>query len=157
VCLIDPSEKIGGMNHFMLPTRFDHDSDYRNTCYGVYAMDLLMNEVMKLGAERGRLRAKVFGAAHLLGFRTGKESVPESNSSFILSYLETERIPLLSKDLGGESARTIYFFTDTGQVMLKRLSSGLLSQKIRSKEKSYEQKIARLVEQPADVTLFAEP
>jgi chemotaxis protein CheD len=153
VCLIDPREGIGGMNHFMLPSRLDPDGDHRSACYGVYAMDLLMNEMMKLGAERGRLQAKVFGAAHLLGMREGAQSVATQNAAFITSYLKTEGIPPASQDLGGDRPRTIYFFTDNGRVLLKRLGQGALGQ-IARRERQYERKVAMTMEAPSDVTLF---
>ncbi len=153
VCLIDPRERIGGMNHFMLPSRLDPDGDHRSACYGVYAMDLLMNEVMKLGGERGRLQAKIFGAAHLLGMKEGAQSVATQNAAFITSYLKTEGIPLTSQDIGGDRPRTIYFFTDTGRVLLKRLGQGALGQLAR-RERQYERKVAATLEAPSDVTLF---
>jgi chemotaxis receptor (MCP) glutamine deamidase CheD len=153
VCLLDPRQRIGGMNHFMLPSRLDPDGDHLSACYGVYAMDLLVNEMMKLGAERGRLRAKVFGAAHLLGMREGAQSVATQNAAFITSYLETEGIPLASQDLGGDRPRTIYFFTDTGRVLLKRLGRGALGQ-LAVRERQYERKVVLTLETPADVTLF---
>lgn len=153
VCLHDSAKGIGGMNHFMLPSRLDPDGDHRSACYGVYAMDLLMNEMMKLGAEWGRLQAKVFGAARLLGITGGAQSVPDQNAAFILSYLKTEGIPLLSQDLGGDRPRTIYFFIDTGRVLLKRLGEGAMSRLV-PREERYERKIVRTLERPPAVTLF---
>jgi chemotaxis protein CheD len=153
VCLRDPLEGIGGMNHFMLPRQLDRESDYRSACYGVYAMDLLINEVMKLGAERGRLQAKIFGAANLLGMRDGPQSVATQNAAFITSYLKTEGIPLVSQDLGGDRPRTVYFFTETGRVLLKRLGQGVQG-RLALSEQQYERKVVRTLEAPADVTLF---
>jgi chemotaxis protein CheD len=153
VCLVDPVERIGGMNHFMLPSRLDQGGDYRNTCYGVYAMDLLMNEMIKLGADRGRLQAKVFGAAYLLGLGGGAQSVATQNTGFIASYLKNEGIPLIAQDLGGDRPRIIYFFTDTGRILLKRLGQGA-SGRLALRERQYERKALRAIEAPADVTLF---
>jgi len=156
VCLREPRKRIGGMNHFMLPTRLDRDSDQRSACYGVYAMDLLVNELMKLGAERGRLQAKVFGAAHLLGTGNGLHSVATQNAAFILSYLKTEAIPLLSYDLGGVQPRTVHFFTDTGRVLLKQLGHQRRS-RIVLQERRHERKVLRTLEGPTDITLFSDP
>jgi len=144
------------MNHYMLPTRLDQNGDHRSAYYGVYAMDLLINELMKLGAERGRLQAKVFGAAHLLGIEHGLQSVATKNATFILSYLETEGIPLLSHDLGGMLPRTIYFFTDTGRVLLKPLGEQSLNRLVLQ-ERRHERKVLKTLEEPADVTLFSGP
>ena len=156
VCLREPRKQIGGMNHFMLPTRLDRDSDQRSACYGVYAMDLLVNELMKLGAERGRLQAKVFGAAHLLGMGHALHSVAAQNATFILAYLKTEGIPLLSYDLGGGAPRTVHFFTDTGRVLLKQLGQQRRS-RIVLQERRHERKVLRTLEGPADITLFSGP
>ncbi len=156
VCLREPRKRIGGMNHFMLPTRLDRDSDQRSACYGVYAMDLLVNELMKLGAERKRLQAKVFGAAHLLGMGHALHSVAAQNATFILTYLKTDGIPLLSYDLGGDAPRTVHFFTDTGRVLLKQLGQQRRS-RIVLEERQHERKVLRTLEAPADITLFPSP
>ncbi len=156
VCLRDPRERIGGMNHFMLPTRLGREEDDRSSCYGVYAMDLLVNELMKLGADRGRLQAKVFGAAHLLGVAHGSRSVATQNSAFIVSYLETEGVPLLSQDLGGILPRTVYFYPDTGRVLVKQFGRQKLGRLVLE-EQRYQRKVIRTIEAPADVTLFPTP
>ncbi len=156
VCLHDPRERIGGMNHFILPTRLGREADDRSSCYGVYAMDLLINEVMKLGADRGRLQAKVFGAAHLLRVAHDSRSVATQNSVFIVSYLETEGIPLLSQDQGGIFPRTVYFYTDTGRVLVKQLGRQKLG-RVVLEEQRYQRKVIRTMETPADVTLFPTP
>ena len=156
VCLRDPRERVGGMNHFMLPTRLDQNGDHRSACYGVYAMDLLINELMKQGAERGRLQAKVFGAAHLLGMEHSLQSVATQNAAFILAYLETEGIPIISQDLGGVLPRTVYFFSDMGRVLVKQLGKPAPSQ-IVLWERRHERKVRRMIERPPDVTLFPGP
>ncbi|MGH7767165.1 MAG: chemotaxis protein CheD, partial [Candidatus Binatia bacterium] len=67
-CLFDPLTNVGGMNHFMLPDG-EPDGD-QPTRYGINAMEVLINEIMKLGGERRRLRAKVFGAGHVLNIES---------------------------------------------------------------------------------------
>ena len=155
VCLRDSRERVGGMNHFMLPTRLDQDGDRRSACYGVYAMDLLINELMKQGADRGRLQAKVFGAAQLLGVASVR-SIATQNADFIRSYLEMEGIPILSQDLGGVHPRTIYFFTDTGRVLVKQFGQQKVNQLVLQ-ERRHKRKVMRTLEKPPDITLFSGP
>ena len=119
VCLRDPISRVGGMNHFMLPD--SHSTEGECTRYGVHAMEMLINACMSKGAERSRLEAKVFGGGHVLKTSMGPSSVPQRNIAFTLQFLELERIRILSKDLGGLAARSVFFFTDTGQVLIKRL------------------------------------
>jgi chemotaxis receptor (MCP) glutamine deamidase CheD len=120
VCLRDPRTQVGGMNHFMLPS--SSSGEATSARYGVHAMELLINECMKCGAERRRLEAKVFGGGHVLKMRETDGNVPQSNIAFALKFLETEGIPILSRDLGGYSAREVYFFTDSGRTLLRRLT-----------------------------------
>jgi chemotaxis receptor (MCP) glutamine deamidase CheD len=120
VCLRDPVAKIGGMNHFMLPTGGMEEE--ANARYGIHAMELLINECMKMGADRRRLEAKVFGGGHVLRVQVSEGNVPQSNIRFALQFLATEGIPILARDLGGFAAREVYFFTDSGRTLLKRLS-----------------------------------
>ena len=91
-CLWDRNAQVGGMNHFMLPEGVG-DSGGR---YGSYAMELLINEMLKRGATRSTLEAKVFGGGQVIsGMNT--MNVGERNTSFVLDYLKTERIPVVSQ------------------------------------------------------------
>lgn len=117
-CLRDPLLRIGGMNHFMLPDGSALDGAPAR--YGSHAMELLINDLLKRGASRRRLEAKVFGGANVLrGFTSNP--VGSRNAAFINGYLEAEGIPVLASDLGGIHPRKIWFFPDTGRVMLQRL------------------------------------
>jgi chemotaxis receptor (MCP) glutamine deamidase CheD len=119
VCLRDPVARVGGMNHFMLPDA--HGDDAESARYGVNAMELLINRCMREGADRSRLEAKVFGGGHVLRTRNHAENVPRRNIRFAFKFLETEGIKVVSQDVGGQAARIVMFFTDTGKVLLKRL------------------------------------
>lgn len=117
-CLWDSRARIGGMNHFMLP---DGDSNDVSGRYGSYAMELLINEMLKRGARRETMQAKIFGGAQVMhNFTT--MNVGERNTQFVLSYLQTERIPIVSEDVLDIYPRKVVFFPVTGKAMVKRLA-----------------------------------
>jgi chemotaxis protein CheD len=117
-CLWDRERKVGGMNHFMLP-----DGAGAADCgrYGSYAMELLINELMKKGASRLTLEAKVFGGGAVI---SGMNSinVGERNTEFVLDYLKTERIAVVSKDVLDIYPRKVCFLPASGKAMVKRLA-----------------------------------
>ena len=117
-CVRDPLLQLGGMNHFMLPE--GNVGDGAPARYGSYAMELLINELLKRGASRRRLEAKVFGGANVLkGFTSNP--VGTRNAEFVLAYLDAEQIPVVAEDLRGIHPRKVWFFPETGKVMVNRL------------------------------------
>lgn len=117
-CLWDSRTRVGGMNHFMLP---EGDSTDISGRYGSYAMELLINEMLKLGARRETLQAKIFGGAQVMhNFTT--MNVGERNTNFVVNYLQTERIPIVSEDVLDIYPRKVVFFPATGKAMVKRLA-----------------------------------
>jgi len=137
-CVRDSISGIGGMNHFMLPEGGE-GSVGKSARYGVYAMEVLVNHLLKLGARRDRLVAKVFGGGAVLpGFE--KMNIGERNAEFVAKYLQTERIPVVAQDLKGTSARKIYFFPQTGQVLVKNLRK-LHNDTIVVREIDYQQRL----------------
>ena len=118
-CLWDRNARVGGMNHFMLPDGGSGTLDSGR--YGSYAMELLINELMKRGATRSTLEAKVFGGGQVIsGMST--MNVGERNTSFVMDYLRTERIPVVSKDVLEIYPRKVCFLPHSGKAMVKRLS-----------------------------------
>ena len=118
-CLWDRNAHIGGMNHFMLPDGGSGTLDSGR--YGSYAMELLINELLKRGATRSTLEAKVFGGGQVIsGMST--MNVGERNTSFVMDYLRTERIPVVSKDVMEIYPRKVCFLPHSGKAMVKRLS-----------------------------------
>ena len=115
-CLWDRHAHVGGLNHFMLASGADDSGRY-----GSYAMELLINELMKLGATRSTLEAKVFGGGQMIG---GMDTmrVGERNARFVLDYLRTERIPVVSKDVLDVHPRKVCFLPKSGKAMVKRLA-----------------------------------
>ena len=136
-CIRDRVSGIGGMNHFMLP---DSGQDQSNPLsasarYGVYAMEILLNQLLKMGARRENLEAKVFGGGNVLrGFIVA--NVGERNSKFVLDFLETENIKLVAQDLMDIYPRKVYFFPKTGRVLVKKLRN-VHNDTIIEREKEY--------------------
>jgi chemotaxis protein CheD len=120
VCLWDRNARVGGMNHFMLPDNGGSGAD--NGRYGSFAMELLINEMMKMGASRMTMEAKVFGGGAVI---SGMSSinVGERNTTFVMDYLKTERIPVVSKDVLEIYPRKVCFLPASGKAMVKRLAA----------------------------------
>ena len=119
-CLWDRRSRVGGMNHFLLPGGAGDPGDSGR--YGAYAMEVLINQMLKLGASRSSLEAKVFGGGQIIA---GMDSmnVGERNTEFVLDYLHTERIPVVSKDVLDVYPRKVCFLPGSGKAMVKRLAS----------------------------------
>ncbi len=117
-CIWDGRVRAGGMNHFMLP---DGDSADGGGRYGSYAMELLINQMLKLGARRESMQAKIFGGAQVMAGFTSM-NVGERNTRFVLDYLATERIPVVSQDVLDIHPRKVCFFPVTGKALVKRLA-----------------------------------
>ena len=116
-CIWDPKVRVGGMNHFRVPEG-GGDTSGR---YGSYAMELLINEMIKLGARREWMQAKVFGGGQVMHSFTTM-NVGERNTQFVLEYLQTERIAVISKDVLDIHPRKVCYFPATGKAMVKRLA-----------------------------------
>ncbi|WP_407927781.1 chemoreceptor glutamine deamidase CheD [Hydrogenophaga crassostreae] len=116
-CIWDPKVRVGGMNHFMLP---DGNGDTSGR-YGSYAMELLINEMIKLGSRREWMQAKVFGGGQVMHSFTTM-NVGERNTEFVIDYLQTERIAVVSKDVLDIYPRKVCYFPSTGKAMVKRLA-----------------------------------
>jgi len=120
-CLLDPYAAVAGMNHFMLPDAgqagLDHPAAMR---YGAHSMDVLVRELVKAGARRERLQAKVFGGAAVLP-NMPLLNVGDRNAQFVLRYLQAEKIDLYAQDLGGSYARRVAFLADSGKVVVRKL------------------------------------
>ena len=114
VCLHDPISRVGGMNHFLLPGSASDTG--RNISHGVHSMELLINQLIRLGGRKDRMVARVFGGANMLN---NEISVGERNGAFALEFLQAEDIDVLGESLGGNRARRIRFWPDTGKAQQK--------------------------------------
>ena len=121
-CIRDKLSGIGGMNHFMLPdTNPDKSNPFGESArYGGYAMEILINSLLKLGAHRTLLEAKVFGGGNVLPGLT-VANVGQRNADFVLAYLETEKIRVAAKDLVDVYPRKIYYYPKSGRALMKKL------------------------------------
>lgn len=139
-CLQDPKAGIGGMNHFLLP-QSSEDDESRSARYGAYAMELLINEMITMGARKEHMQAKVFGGGHVIEGMS-RNWVGQRNADFVKLYLMREGIPIVASDLLGENARKVYFFPDSGQVLVKKIRT-LKNDTIMLREKSLRERITR--------------
>ena len=118
-CVRDRESGIGGMNHFMLPrARGPAGPASESARYGVNAMELLINELIRLGARRARLEAKVFGGGNVLAGVT-LLNVGEMNAEFVRRFLREESIPVVASDLEGAVSRQVRYFPATGRALVR--------------------------------------
>lgn len=152
-CIFDPIREVGGMNHFMLPKNnaVDRlaDTAYR---YGIHAMEILINDCLSLGAEKKRLVAKVFGGARVIPGYV-QNDIGATNSEFVVDYLKTENIPIISSDLMNNYARKIYFTPATGSVLMKRIHD-LNNNTITEREAALSMHISDRSKQTGTVDIF---
>ncbi|WP_321879593.1 chemoreceptor glutamine deamidase CheD [Paraburkholderia bannensis] len=161
-CIQDRTAGIGGMNHFMLP---DDGADAAHTLhaasdamrYGAYAMEMLINELIKAGGRRERFEAKVFGGAAVLAGMTTM-NIGDRNSAFVRRYLATESIRITAEDLQGSHPRKVAFLPRTGQVMVKKLrlsqETSVAEREQQLAQQSAEARAERLARARARVELF---
>lgn len=123
-CLYDPVAKIGGMNHFLLaaPPRPKGGPGDDALRYGLYAMELLVNEMLKQGADRASMRAHLYGGANLL---SGMRAIGTENAVFAEKFLRADGIRLVRSDTGGEQARRLDFQPVTGRVRCRTVEGQL--------------------------------
>ena len=153
VCLIDPYQKIGGMNHILLPGNPDLENFDDSARYGINAMELLINKIMRLGGKKRLLIAKAFGGGHIMPSISKKNGVGRQNAKFVIDFLNNEKIKIVNQDLGGQESRKIYFHTDTGEVFVKRIRHNCW-QNIAREEKKQSLRIRSQLKNLGDVVLF---
>lgn len=151
-CIRDERKKIGGLNHFMLAEAGSGaDVVSASARYGAFAMEILINHLLKLGANREHLTAKVFGGGRVMASLTSSQ-VGDKNASFVLGYLKTEKIPVLAQNLLDVYPRKVYFFPATGRALVKRLVR-VHNQTIAQREREYAESL-KSIAVSGDVELF---
>lgn len=116
-CLFDPVAHVGGMNHFLLaepPSH--HDRSEFDQTYGLFLMELLVNEMLALGAAKSRMKARLYGGANI---RVGMTPIGSVNANFAREFLRVEGITSVHEDLEGTNARRVHFLPASGKVRCK--------------------------------------
>jgi chemotaxis protein CheD len=142
-CIRDPQAGVGGMNHFMLPAdeRQNLSAYDMSARYGNFAMEHMINDILKNGGRRERLEVKVFGGGNVLPSMT---AIGTNNIHFVRDYLATEGFDIVAEDLGGTSPRKVIYFPATGKVMMQRVSlSRRDEQEITQREVAYQKSLEK--------------
>ena len=150
-CIRDPRTGIGGMNHFMLPQGDGGSWDGQSTRYGNFAMEKLINELIKNGCPRERMEIKVFGGGNVID---SSSAIGSKNAEFVMNFLNSEGLKCAAQDLGGLHPRRIQYQPSTGKVV-RRLLQVNESVLIAREEKNY---ASRLTSKPTagDIELFGD-
>ena len=141
-CIRDRESGVGGMNHFMLPHAGDSGAA-GGACisdaarYGSFAMEQLINEILKAGGRRENLEVKLAGGGHVLA--NMHSDIGARNIEFVRNYLSQEGLQLLGEDLGGHAPRRVVYFPASGKVRVRKLRG----QSIVSQERSYRERISQ--------------
>jgi chemotaxis protein CheD len=151
-CLWDRKAQVGGLNHFMLPDGGVDAATSTAGRYGSYAMEMLINELLKRGASRATLEAKVFGGGQVIA-EMASLNVGERNTRFVMDYLKTEHITVVSKDVLGVHPRKVCFLPATGKAMIKRLALNN-ADKLVEQEQAAARVAARTASSGGSVDLF---
>jgi chemotaxis protein CheD len=152
-CIRDPLIGVGGMNHFMLPQSHSGKwgADSEPTRFGNFAMEKLINELIKAGASRDRMEIKVFGGGNVTD---STQAIGSQNSEFVLRFLEAEGLRCVAKDLEGNLPRRIHYYPKTGRVV-RRLLAGGESNSIAREESDYASRLSSR-KTSGDIQLFGE-
>ncbi len=150
-CIRDVRTGVGGMNHFMLPDREAAGGESIGARYGTYAMEVLIGHLLKLGARRENLEAKVFGGGNVLPGLV-QANVGHKNAAFVEEFLRTESIRIAARDLAAGHPRKVYYFPANGRVLVKRLRS-LHNDTMLERETAYRQRLMQVPES-GDIELF---
>jgi chemotaxis protein CheD len=138
-CVRDVELGIGGMNHFMLPDADGAPAAAGGARYGTYAMEILLGHLIKLGAQRERLEAKVFGGGNVLP-GLAQSNIGHRNAAFVESFLRTEGIRIAARDLADVHPRKVYYFPASGRALVKRLRE-LRNDTLLERERAYRRRL----------------
>ena len=159
VAIHDKALHIGGLNHFMLAYDGTGDREKESIAgrFGEYAMELLINDLLKKGASRKNFIAKVFGGSNILGTHQQKSNlqVGNTNIKFVFDYLRAEGIPVISSNTGGEKPRKIFYDPKSSKIWLKHIQKTIHSNEyINEKEKEYATKVREKEQNAGDIVWF---
>ena len=141
------------MNHILLPGEATLKHLNAATRFGINAMEIVINTMMRLGADRRQCVAKIFGGAHVLRSISPANGIGQKISSFAEEFLNNEKIHFVSKEIGGRAGRKTYFHSDTGDVFVKRIEPALLTE-VQKEEDRALPRVQREIKKPGKITLF---
>ncbi|MCG8669181.1 MAG: chemoreceptor glutamine deamidase CheD [Pseudomonadales bacterium] len=158
-CIRDPINKVGGMNHFMLPIQRTNmqasalkpGSTSDAARYGNWAMEYLINEILKNGGKRENLEVKVFGGGKVIS-HMNQIDVGRQNIDFVWEYLSQEGYKIAANDVGGPNPRKVLYFTDTGSAKVRKLRS-VSNDTVYEREVSYSENLKKQ-SQAGSIELF---
>jgi chemotaxis protein CheD len=146
-CIRDPIAGVGGMNHFLLPGEDDSQTS-ESARYGVFAMESLINGLLKAGGHKDRFEVKVFGGGNVIN---NSARIGSKNAAFIRQFLQKEGIRIVSEDLEGDYPRRLHYYPDTGKVMMRQLKRKE-DQVVVEEEERYKKQISKPIE--SNIELF---
>ncbi|HFE36903.1 MAG TPA: chemoreceptor glutamine deamidase CheD, partial [Gammaproteobacteria bacterium] len=149
-CIRDRKLGLGGMNHFMLPATGADEIMGAANRYGNFAMENLINEILKNGGSRENLEVKIFGGGKIL---TNMTNIGLRNIQFARNYVRTENITVVSEDVGDVYPRKVIYFPATGKALVKRLKS-LHNETVVTRERDYMSKLDTKPIESDDIELF---
>lgn len=153
-CIRDPAVAVGGMNHFMLPASNGNSTisaadTSAATRYGNFAMEALINAILRFGGAKSKLEIKVFGGGKVLAQMT---NIGAQNVDFVRDYLHIERLKIISEDVGGIHPRKVIYDPASGKVAVKKIKA-IHNNTIEEREKRYQQELSSSAVQ-GEVDLF---
>jgi len=155
-CIRDVHLGVGGMNHFMLPQQHEHstanwgDATSSASRYGNWAMEFLINEILKLGGTRRNLEIKIFGGGNVLSNMT---DIGERNIDFVKQYIYQENFEIAAQDVGDIYPRKVLYFPDTGAVKIRKLRE-TANDTLIQRERNYRRTLDTTPDSGGEVELF---
>jgi chemotaxis protein CheD len=150
-CIRDRKLGIGGMNHFMLPEQNEHSSDVwgsnpvtQNSRYGTWAMEFLINEILKRGGRKENMEIKLFGGGQIIASMT---DIGQRNILFAYNYLANEGLTVSAADVGDVFARKVLYFPDTGAVKVRRIRD-MKNNTLLDRETRYRKEVEQTASSP---------
>ena len=145
-CVRDPVANVGGMNHFLLPGT-EKDESAR---FGAYAMEVLINDILKKGGRKDRLEVKLFGGGNVIN---NSAMIGNKNADFAIDFIKKEGLSIAKTDLKGTSPRRVHYYPDTGKVMVRKIGEKEEKELIKE-ETTYEKSLVAHKKEEGDVELF---
>ncbi|MBF0547297.1 MAG: chemotaxis protein CheD [Candidatus Riflebacteria bacterium] len=152
-CLYDTVHRVAGMIHLLLPGKVAFFAFDESSCYGIGAMQRLINEITNRGGSQACLEAKIFGGGHILSSASLANSTGIKNVEFLENFLHMEKIPLISQDTGGSFTRRVFFHTDSFEVSVEKIAATEQFE-VSAEEEELFKKVQEQIRKPSDIEFF---